>query len=282
MGTATHSITHQDGPEAGLGRAQTYDANSALGLNPVLDPNIFRKVEYHVYVYSVADREIRIKRPPIFPNLVMPARGKERYVKVTSLPSPLQTVDRDLNGNLIANWTDGRRAAMDLINPNNWGIDQDATLAGKTAMAVGVNNGERGVFWSLNDPPTEEEIRKAEGRKETYYRALLERARVTELSDPAGLQEVINKDYHLAAEYFGVEASWHRKLSTKATCRNCGEEIRSADVAFHKTSDGVICVLDWERTVKAGVKHKSDVPPGMEYWDTTQPEKLPSYIGKNK
>ena len=71
---------------------------------------------------------------------------------------------------------DGRRMAMDIINPDNWTLDQDAVLT--HSDSVGQNIGRLGVCWSLNEEPTEAELAAATRRLETHYRNLLTEAGV--------------------------------------------------------------------------------------------------------
>jgi hypothetical protein len=109
------------------------------------------------------------------------------------------------------------------------------------------------VFWSLNNPPTEQEIKEATQRMEKHFNTVLEKMKALETSDPKGLLEALSPEAHTAADYFGVETSWHGRRSKPMDCPNCGERIK-AGVAFHRTEEGGTCVLDWARTVKAGAR----------------------------
>jgi hypothetical protein len=109
------------------------------------------------------------------------------------------------------------------------------------------------VFWSLNNPPTEEEIKAATLRMEKHFNTVLEKMKALETSDPKGLLEALSPEAHVAADYYGVETSWHGRRSKPMDCENCGERIKQG-VAFHKTEEGGLCVLDWKRTVKAGAR----------------------------
>jgi hypothetical protein len=51
---------------------------------------------------------------------------------------------------------DTRRFATDIVNPDNLTIDQDAVINSVTGK--GNDLGALGVFWSLNEVPTEAEI----------------------------------------------------------------------------------------------------------------------------
>jgi hypothetical protein len=226
-----------------------------------------RDPEYYIYIYNVSQEKHPVSRPPIMKEMIIPARpdGK-RYILVTRLPQPLLVPKGNVDSNEIdISQMDTRRFAMDIINPDNLGIDMDGAITGP---GTSVNNdlGKKGVFFSLNGPgaskhgfsetPTDEEVNKAYKRMEGYYQFLLEQARTVEVSNPAKLSETLSPEHHIAADYFGEEHSWHGKRSRPADCPNCGARIK-AGAAFHRTEEGTICVLDWKRTVAAGAKTRA-------------------------
>jgi hypothetical protein len=134
------------------------------------------------------------------------------------------------------------------------------------SYAIGTDLRAQGVFWTRNNPPTEAEVAKAHKRIEKYYRGLLEKATALEYSNPKELAERLqNEDYHLAADYFGEEFSWHKKRVkkvapvVKSECPNCGNEIKRG-IAFHFDPDTGLCVLDWKRAYEAGKVKLEDVP----------------------
>jgi hypothetical protein len=146
-------------------------------------------------------------------------------------------------------------------------MNQDATLAADKSFTEGNDYGKLGVFWSLNDPPTDEEVAKAIRRKETFYRKRLDQARALEASDPKSLYAFLTPTDHVAADYFGEEFTWHKVSVRPVSCPNCGESIKAV-AAYHRNVDGVICVIDWKRTVEAGVKKMKDVPESKR-WDNS-------------
>lgn len=216
-----------------------------------------RKPDFVVYLYNVSEQSFDVSRPPILRTMKIPGRKpNERYTLVTSFPCPLLHPKANVDSNefdIIA--TDTRRFVMDIINPDNYGLDQDAVI--QSNVSEGQNLGARGVFWSLNNPPREDEVTAAVKRMEKHFRNILEAARQVEVSAPAALSLMLTPEHNYAADYFGEERSWHKKqvkaIALDAVCPNCFEQIRSG-AAFHKTGEGVLCIIDWQRAIKAGVR----------------------------
>jgi hypothetical protein len=230
-----------------------------------------REPEYYVYLYNVSEQNFEVSRPPLMrlANLRGRKTGEqERYVLVGRLPQPMLIPKGNVDSNEIDVLPqDARRFAMDICNPDNLGFNQDAFIDPKNVSNQGNNLGAKGLFWSLNGPdqkpskynpnpqemPTEEEVTKAVKRMENYYKRLLDQARATEISKPADLQNIIGPEHHIAADYFGEEHGWHSKKARTDFCPNCGERIKTG-AAFHKTEEGTLCILNWDKAVKAGVR----------------------------
>ena len=69
-----------------------------------------------------------------------------------------------------------------------------------------------------------------------------------------------------------MNASWHLRTAIQEACPNCGDQINPG-IAYHSSSVGGVCVLDWARTVKAGVKSRDDVPMEARWWEEeSEPE----------
>lgn len=237
-----------------------------------VDPSQMRKPEFFVYVYSVVDprpvgKKLRRALPPLVPELdIAELKPGQRYTLVTKIGHPVMQPQMRENGERYVDYHDGRRIAQEIVNPDNFTLNQDAPIDPTKTFSEGNDFGRLGVFWSLNETPTHEEIAKAVARKEAFYRARLDQARVVETSDPKALYQYITTTDHVAADYFGEEFSWHRKQQKPESCPNCGEPIR-AGAAFHRNVDGIICVIDWKRTVGAGVKTRDDVPVEQRWWE---------------
>lgn len=238
-----------------------------------MDPNLFRKPEYHVYIYSVVDERpsgspLMRHQPPLTRNLrIAECPRDKRYVEVCTIAHPVNQPDiNPMNDQPTVYFSDAKRVAQDIVNPSNLSLNQDAVLRPENVFADGDDYGKLGVFWSLHNPPLDEEVAAAIKRKEDNYRMILNNARQLEVADPKQLNEKITVTHHVAADYFGEEHSWHRTAKRAVFCPNCGESLKGEHLAYHRDVDGVICVIDWERTVAAGKKTRKDVPVEKRWW----------------
>lgn len=245
--------THINGISLERSRALMAAENSK-GLANAWDANLYRQPDYYIYIFTVSDRDFTVSQPPLFPALYIPARKKgERVSFVVKLPSPFQQLDREgAVGDLITRGHRAEAVAQSICNPNNLSLDQDAPINDRSILGFGVDLNAQGVFWSRNEKPTEDEIRRAELRRERYYRALLEKARVLEISNPKELNDILNQDFHQAAEYFHQETSWHKTMIKFEECPLCGESIKPG-VAAHKNSLGGTCIIDKDRAKLMGL-----------------------------
>lgn len=230
-----------------------------------------RQPEYTVYMHSIAKRSFN-QDNAVYRNVVIPACPKDkRYITFMRITHPVQipTVDPDnLNGPSLVRVENAKRLALSICNPNYIGADlslQDKPIPEHQQVSGGESNLTRqGVFASMNEVPTEEELKKAEQRRHDYYKFRFEEANGLERSNPKLLQEILNLDHHMAAEYFGVDVNWHRIVSPKIECPNCGERIKEG--LSHHFINGQVCVLDWEKAWLAGAVKKEDVPEPRKWW----------------
>lgn len=252
-----------------LSASHTKGLNNSY-LNNNMDPGAFRKPDFYVYIYSVSNREFERRLPPHIPRLILKAcpEGKD-YIQVARLSHPFEQADRDVdNGEVRMRYHDARKVAQDILCPD--AADMDSAVSPES-MSSGTDLRAKGLFWSLNNPPLPEEVKKAHKRVEDYYRARLVRNQALEYTNPKELAERINEDDHLAADYFGEEYSWHKQRVKKVTaaakvpCPVCGDDIKPG-VAFHKDSEGEYCILDWKRAYDAGRVTKKQVPEDKR-WD---------------
>jgi hypothetical protein len=244
-----------------------------------LDPELTRKPEYFVYIYSVVDPRpdgyhLVRNAPPLIHNLqIAELKPGERCTLVTKFPHPVNQAGVDTQEQRVNYAHNAQRVAQDVVNPENITLNQDASLAADKSFTEGNDYGKLGVFWSLNEIPTEEEINKAVARKEKFYRRRLDQARALEASDPKSLQLFLTPTDHVAVDYFArvyeseEQFGWHKVMRMPDRCPNCGEAVKSG-VAFHASAalGGILCILDWKRAVEAGVKKLKDVPESKR-WD---------------
>jgi len=230
-----------------------------------------RKPDFWVYVFNISETAFNVFRPPLFANFHIIGLGsvdaegnrvkyKEsedgtKYVLSAKLPSPLLTPQGSVDSYEVStSLLDTRRVVQDICNPDNFSLDQNAVISNPTNIGNDLN--KKGVFWSLNEVPTQKEITDARLRMERHFNSVLEKMKALEASDTKAMQEAISPETHAAAEYFNVETTWHTKRSQPMDCPVCGDRIRKG-VAFHKTIEGTLCIIDWARTVKAGVRTRS-------------------------
>lgn len=252
------------------------DGPSAREKSIYLDPDQMRKAEYTVYLHSISKRSFE-QPHPIYRNVVIPACPKEqRFVTFMRITHPVQTptVDPDnVSGPLKWFFENAKRAALCICNPSYVGNDlsvQDKDIPAQFQISSSESNlTQQGVFASLNEIPTEEELKGAEGRRANYYKAIFERMNGLFRSDPKKAQEELGLDHHLAAEMFAIDVDWHKLTTPKIECPNCGEKIKEG-IAFHY-SNGNRCILDWERAYLAGAVKKEDVPETFRWFEETKP-----------
>lgn len=267
--TISQTATDESGNFNARSRQMTESNNPKIDY---LDPNAFRKPDYFVYIYSVVDQRPAGKHlsrslPPLISHLdIAEIAPGERYRLVTKLAHPTNQHYLDVNDQPRTDFHDAKRLAMDIVNPGNPSMDQNAEINPVNTFSQGNDYGKLGVFWSLNFPPTDEEVAAAIKRKEDFYRSRLEQARILEATDPKALNAFIKTEDHCAADYFGEEYTWHRTVKRPAFCPNCGESIREG-VAYHRNVDGIFCIIDWKRAVEAGIKTMKQVPESKR-WDT--------------
>jgi len=225
-----------------------------------------RKPDSYVHLFNISNESFDVFRPPLFANLRIPgllAQGINidtspdgtKYVRAARLPNPLPIPQGSVDSYEVSTTLlDTRRVVQDICNPDNLSLDQNAVIANPTNVGNDLN--KKGVFWSLNEIPTQLEITQARNRMEAHYNKILEKFRALEVSNPKELQDLLGPEAHAAADYFNVETPWHTKRSQPMDCPICGDRIRKG-VAFHKTVEDTLCVIDWARTVKAGVRTRA-------------------------
>jgi hypothetical protein len=244
---------------------------SARGTAFYLDPDEMRQPQYTVYLHTISKRAHE-QPNPVYGNVIIPACPKEKrsinFMKITHPVAQWMVNPDNVSGPLVPKYCNATGLALSICNPSHVGNDlaaQDNALPDWARISSGeCDLGRQGVFASLNEVPTEEELRKAEARRLAYYKFRFEEANGLLRSNPRQLQEILILDHHMAAEMFGVDVEWHRVMTPKIECPQCGEKIKES-LAFHYVN-GVKCVLDWERAYLAGAVKKDEVPEGREWW----------------
>lgn len=251
---------------------------------PVMEqnnPDLYRSdmprmypIHRHINIFSVARRAFQ-KRHPYFNGTLKGCKPGERYVLCYRVPDPPQqiAVDAERGGKRVeveprdeAGW----RVAIDILNPNNPSTNPyyalDARQAAYYSIGQNVDLVRYGLFPSLNEVPTEEELLRAEAVRDKSYQDLVDEAFQEQTSNPQNFRNWLraHPDITEAMDALGLKADWHSKPEVKMTCPNCGDAIK-AGLAFHKSSAGVLCVLDWKKAVEAGAAKKDDVPESKRW-----------------
>lgn len=237
-----------------------------------LDPEQLRKPEYTVYLHSISRRGFE-QPNGIYRNIaIRPCPKDKRSYCFMRIQHPVQIPHLnpdDVNGPPALKIEDARRVALGICNPNYAGTDltiQDKDLDPATVLASGECNLTRqGIFASMNAEPTEEELGKAEAKREMFYRFCLQDADKIAKSQPHRMHELLTEDHRMAADYFNLETAWRLQPVAKVDCPNCGQKIPQR-AAFHYVEGGRVCVNDWERAWLAGAVKKDDVPEPKRWW----------------
>lgn len=219
-------------------------------------------IHRHVYIYSVARRDFP-KKHCYFNGTLKGCKDGERFQLCYAVPDPPQqiSVDAERGGKRVeveprdeAGW----RVAIDILNPNNPSLNPylmlDAQQVAIYATGQGVDLIKYGLFPSLNNPPTEAEIVRAEASRDKTYQEMVDEAFQEQATNPQGFRNWLRShpDINAAMDALGLRADWHSKPEIKMDCPNCGDTIKSG-IAFHKSSAGVLCIIDKERAIAAGV-----------------------------
>jgi hypothetical protein len=156
-----------------------------------------------VWIYNVSHQEYTL-RSSLIRKLAVPACPEdEEYAVVTSLPAvviqPKPNIENyDTEYFLI----DGRRVAMDLINPSNLGVDLDVNFDWLAmSSAIGNDFSKRGVFFSTHNPPLKKELKSANKRLKAYYIDLVDRANIVRITSAAATLGVPTTDIAAAVDY---------------------------------------------------------------------------------
>lgn len=276
----------------------TRGTNKDLTDLSVLDPNMIRKPDYFVYVFSAADRSFDVSRPGLNISRLKLGYNSEAigdpdaYQLVWKVPSPYPLPYADqTSGEVRLNSVVGEKAAIDVCNPNNKDLQcrMDAYVAPESEGNIGLGDDliAKGLFFVSDNPvlpadrrctfakddkdkkfpiPPAVEVAKAVARKEKYYNGLLDKAKSLEYSNQRMLEDFVasEPDVHLACEYFDVETRFHQKRTqkkAKVECPMSGMEMtKGADFHPFPGSKIGVCVHDWDAAIAAGVVEESARP----------------------
>lgn len=156
----------------------------------------------NVWVYNVS-RQTFVVDHPVLGTVKIPGNTtRKRYSLYTRFPGVMILPKGSLDEHFIHPYpVDGRNFVMDLINPDNFTLDQDRKRTYTTG--VGRNLSDMGVFWSLSNPPKKEEISAAVKRMAARYNILLERINelyLGSLPDMKRAKRLLAENYNVRKE----------------------------------------------------------------------------------
>lgn len=255
-----------------------------------LDAHLNYTPGYFLYLFNIAPKTFKINRPPCFSQITISACPEgQPWALVAKFPAIVDEkwVEAD-SGEIRTRGIQGERFVMDLINPSNLGVKMWSEVTDEQMSWIdgGTNDyTRRGLFWTRNERPgqtclehggcadeekcpvckkdTYSELYLAKARLEKHYKQLIVQA--DDYSRKGNYNE-IGPEHHLAGDYFHVRAPWHIVAELPSTCPNCGDAMKDG-MPYHVNSVGIVCVIDWKKTVLAGVKKREDVPEELRWWD---------------
>lgn len=195
---------------------------------PVLDFTTLRclnnTVRRDVWIYNVSTLPFEINHP-FFGRKTIPGRQKnQEYSTFGVLPEVVAVpIDNAASGTINFCLEDGKRIAMDAINPDNLGLNQD--LETKYSTSGSTNNlSARGVFWSMHNPPLKKEIIAAKKRMGRRYKQLLDQVKTIIMSNPRELVDLITPELFAAADYYGLGKFWREHIDAMKAAKTTQEK----------------------------------------------------------
>jgi len=192
--------------------------------------------KYHVYIFNIGPLTHTVEKGSLGTFRISPCEAGKKYTKAIVLPAIVRTSYLDAATNAMrTDDVEGKHIARDIVNPY---------LGGD--WSEGQNLEEKGVFWSLNETPTDEELNNARAKMEAFFRKQLAIATSLETQGDTGLKQ-ITPTMRLAASYFGEDRPWNKIYRKIGECPVCGEPMKENTVKH-----GCGYVPDPERAYQLG------------------------------
>lgn len=222
--------------------------------------NVQHEPKFYVRIFNVGELQHLIERPWVSYNpahhskvIVIPPREKsEKYSKPFLIADVVQIPIKHISvGEIHTNGVDGKFLAQDAIHPEdprgNWRSVRPYNAG--TAMNEGTNLYRWGVFWTINDQPTDEELAAAYEKKEANYNRLIEEAKMFHMGG-AETRKQIGFTHRLAASYYGLEFEWNQLYTERRECPGCGSNVKASAVICPQCP----AVFDWTKAVALGLR----------------------------
>lgn len=122
-----------------------------------------------IYIYNVGPFEQNFSAPPIFPHIRWKACPSNKpYELVAVSDTVILSLETDNNGITRPKINDGLNLIARLISPSNPGLDQNWSV--QNELNIGRNLNKYGIFYSLNNPPTYDEVEQAKNRMHSEFK----------------------------------------------------------------------------------------------------------------
>lgn len=222
------------------------------------DANLRHKPDYYVRIYNLSEFEHRVERPWVHPQrlgnmiVIKACKVGEPYSEPFLIPDIVQMrTERPGSTELGVRGVDGKFLAQDALNPDdptgNWRTMKPID-AGKAANE-GTNLYNFGLFWTVLDEPSKEELLVARERLEATYNHLIEEANLLALDGALGTKQ-IGHLHRRAANYFQIDVEWNRRFTRKVECPECG----AVNVPTASVCSKCPMVFSWERALRNGLR----------------------------
>jgi hypothetical protein len=170
--------------------------------------------KYHVYIFNVGPLQHVVEKGSLGTFRIPSCEPGKKFSRPVVLPSVVSSSYIDAaTGAMRTDDVEGKHIAKDIVNPylgGDWSEGQDLS--------------EKGVFWTMNEVPTEEELTAARMKMEAFFRKQL--AIATELETKNQLT-AITPTMRLAASYFQEDRAWNRIYKKLSDCPVCSEPMKA-------------------------------------------------------
>lgn len=202
-----------------------------------------------IYIFNVGPIQHTIEKGSAGPRggykIEACEKGRQfsRPLILPSLVSDTYMIENEIKTHTVS----GEFMAQDIIHP----------MLGKN-WSLGQNLDELGVFWTKNNPPTDDELSTARTKLDKTFRALL--AEATQLEATGQLQFVTPLMRH-AAEHYGEDRPWNKIYRKTAECPGCGGPVKPG-VIMHTC--GAVMPGMWAHAVAKGLKTRAQAAEAAE------------------
>jgi hypothetical protein len=233
---------------AELSRCMAEAANRSYTYARIIDfSSLTVQAEPRVWIYNASRMEHSVDHPVLGTVRIPANTTSKRYALYTSLPHTLAVPKFDIDARTTYGTPmSGARLAMDLINPDNLGLDQNEVF--KFSTGVGRNLGEKGVFWSLNNPPHRGEVTEVVKRMEKRYKMLLEKVAVGLAGGVNPFEDLVkDNEKSLRANYAKRHAPKDRPSLSyiKSEARRMAQETYSITPEHHAAAEHFRVTTEW-------------------------------------